>query len=322
METEETGLEPSAGSASPLAVEDADRPLDERRRFPRRSVRGTSSLVIGGTTHSAELVNVSYGGMLILLSRAEIGLGSEVATILVHPESNAEISIESRVVNRTRCDDDRMAVGVQFQYPFHRIDEVMGFIDDLQGLAPADKMTRLAGSLADSPLEDVIGTVAGASGEGTLRIFRGGEEGILIHRDGAILHAATGLVSGMKAVSRMLLWRDGGFVYQAAIGPFETSDEPLPLESALLSAMVHLDEAMRAGCDRFDPDDTFHLDEDLMEQLAPELDDLYKEIAEHVRMDFPLGAILDILPQDDGSIYKALVELLESGAVRAQQPAS
>jgi hypothetical protein len=256
--------------------------------------------------------------MLALLHGLDLGLRSEVTAILKHPQRGEEISIESRIVNQAACDHGKMAVGIQFQYPARRIDEVMAFIDDLQSLQHAKKLAQVSGSLSDTPLEDVIETLAGASSEGTLRVSRGDEEGVLIHRDGEILHAATGLVSGVKAVSRLLFWREGRFTYQAAIEPFETSEVPLPIEAALLAATVHRDEAERLGIDRFDPDDTFRLDEGLMDQLAPQLDEVHREIAEHVRMDFPLGAILDILLQGDGVIYGALVELLDSGIITAE----
>ncbi len=55
-----------------------------------------------------------------------------------------------------------------------------------------------------------------------------------------------------------------------------------------------------------------------MDQLAPQLDEIHREIAEHIRMDFPLGAILDMLIHGDGVIYQALAELLDSGVITAE----
>jgi Tfp pilus assembly protein PilZ len=290
-------------------------PEDDRREFPRSPAHGIARLEIGSSRFPAEVLNVSYGGMLALLHGLDLGPPSEGNALLTHPQTGQEISVPSRIVSQARCDHGKVAVGVQFEYSADRIDEVMAFIDDLQSLQHAKRLAQVTGSLEDAPLADVIETLAGTSSEGTLRLSRAGKDGIVVHRDREILHAATGLVSGLKAVSRLLLWRDGRFAYQAAIEPFQTAEAPLPIEAALLVASVNRDEAVRHGVDAFDPDETFQLDAALMDQLAPQLDEVHREIGEHVRMGFPLGAILDILIHGDGVIYKALSELLESGVI-------
>lgn len=312
-----TALEEATGRS--LSASDPG-PRDERRESPRGPAHGIAMLAVGSSRFPAEILNVSYGGMLALLHGLDLGPGSEADAILRHPQTEQEISVPSRVVSQARCDHGKVAVGIQFQYPARRIDEVMAFIDDLKSLQHAKRLAQISGSLADAPLEDVIETMAGASSEGTLRISRDDEEGVLVHRDGEILHAATGLVSGMKAVSRLLLWRDGRFAYQAAVDSFETAEAPLPIEAALLAAAVNRDEAVRHGIDEFDPDDVFRVDTKLLDQLGPELDEVHLDIAEHVRMGFPLGAILDILIQGDGVIYKALAELFDSGVVSRATP--
>jgi hypothetical protein len=302
--------------ATGVALATAERVTpEERRGAPRSPAHGVATLVVEGAQFPAEMLNVSYEGMLALLHGLDLGLGSDVNVILKHPQRGEEISIDSRIVNQTRCDHGKMAIGIQFQYPARRIDAVMAFIDDLQSLERAKKLAEVSGCLDDAPLENVIETLTGASSEGTFRLTRGDEEGILIHQDGQILHAATGLVSGMKAVSRVLLWREGRFAYQAAIEPFETKESPIPIEVALLEATVHRDEVGLLGIERFHPDDSFCLNEELMNQIGGELGEIHQEVAEHIRMDFPLGAILDILIQGDGVIYKALADLLHSGVV-------
>lgn len=316
LRTPIAGLREALEQASGLSLPIGEPTIsDDRRGAPRGPAHGLATLEIGSSRFPAEILNVSYGGMLALLHGLDLGPGNDGAAILRHPQTGQEVSVPSRVVSQARCDHGKVAVGVHFQYPAHRIDEVMAFIDDLQSLQHAKELAQVSGSLADTPLEDVIETLAGASSEGTLRVSRGDEEGVLVHREGEILHAATGLVSGMKAVSRLLLWREGRFSYQAAIEPFQTGEQPLPIEAALLTATVSRDEAVRHGVDEFDPDDTFEVDAALVERLGPQLRPVHREIAEHVRMGFPLGAILDILIEGDGVIYKALAELLESGVV-------
>ena len=296
--------------------DDAETPHPgERRASPRGPAHGLATLVVGNAHFPAEMLNLSYGGMLVLLDGLDLGLGGSGTAVLQHPHSGEEVSVECRIVSQAPCDHGRMAAGIQFQYPARRIDEVMAFIDDLQSLQHAKELAQVSGSLADAPLEDVIQTLAGASSEGTLRVSSGDEEGILIHRDGEIVHAATGLVCGMKAVSRLLLWREGRFAYQASIDPYEAVTEPLPIEAALLCGTVNRDEAVRHGIAQFHPDDVFDVNTDLLDQVDAKLDDVHREIADHARMGFPLGAILDILVQGDGVIYKALVELLDSGVV-------
>jgi hypothetical protein len=177
----------------------------------------------------------------------------------------------------------------------------------------------VTGSLADSPLETVLDTFAGAVPAGTLRLARGPEEGVIAYRDGEILHASAGLTSGAKALGRMFSWTDAEFAFQPGIEPVDTGQPPLPLESALLAASVERDELARLDVRRLDADATFAVDKERLAAIESSLDPLSRALVENAATGFPLATLLDIMPESDARIYQSLAALVDAGALRTQR---
>jgi Tfp pilus assembly protein PilZ len=303
-------LEQSSGMILP----EADEPTpDDSRRSPRFPARAAVVLEVAGRHFPAETVDVSYNGMLALLGGVDLGEDTEARVILTHPGSGAQLAVEGRIANQTRCNHGVMAIGIQFHYAMERIEEMTRFIDELRGFHRARKLASISGSLRETSLETVLETFSAVSSEGTLVLTRRDDEGKVAYRDGEILYAMTGLVSGGKALGRMFTWSDASFEFHPEVEPIDVAASALSLESAIISAAVDRDEIAHLGLDRLGPDASFRLDETRFAAVEPELDGLQRQVAENAGMGFPLAALLDILPASDAAILKTLADLIEAG---------
>jgi hypothetical protein len=305
-------LEGVTGLLLPEVDESAAR---RRGRNPRFPACAAVVLESAGCHFPAETADVSHNGLLALLVGVDLGVGTELRVVLTHPGSGAELAVDARVANQTRCHHGVMALGIQFRYTVDRIDEVRHFIDDVRGFHRARELASVTGSLSETPLEAVLETFAAVSNEGTLVLSRGDDEGKVAYRDGQILYAMTGLVSGPKALGRMFTWTDAQFEFRPELTLFEDVRTPLALEPSILAATLERDEVARLSLGSLGPDAVFFLDDERFAAVKSDLDPLRLELAENAGMGFPLGAILDILTISDAAILMALADLIEGGIV-------
>lgn len=297
-----------------LALPEVDQlPPDSKRRSPRFPTRAGVVLEASGRSFSAEAVDISYNGALVLLPGVDIGESSEVHVRLEHPRAGSELRLQGRVANQTRCDHGVMAVGVQFLYAVDRIEEVTHFVDEMRAVHQARKLATVSGSLCGTSLEAVLETFSSVSSAGTLLLTCGGQQGKVAYRDGEILYTTTGLVSGAKALGRMFTWTDADFEFRREVEPIDDAPAPLPLQSAIISGAVERDEIAHLDLAGLGPDSVFALDEQRLAALVAELDDLAVDIAENAGMGFPLAALIDIVTAGDAVIYKTLVDLVQAG---------
>ena len=286
---------------------------------PRFPASAPVLLEVDGRRLSAETGDVSYNGMLALLQGVDLGVETELRLWIEHPRTGEKLELDARVVNQTRCDNGVMAIGVQFVYDLERIDEVARFVDDLRSFHHAQTLATVSGSLVDTPLEVVLETFASASNAGTLRLTRGDDEGKIAYQDGEIVYATVGLVSGAKALGRLFTWVDAQFEFRPEVEPMEGARGRLPLTPAILSAAVARDELARLDLSDLTPAAMFKVDTDRLDAVAPTLDDLGRKIAEEALMGFPLGTLLDMIPNTDADIYKTIAELIEAGILQFER---
>lgn len=289
------------------------------RAEPRYSAQAPVLLGIDGCAISAEMADVSYNGMLVMLPAVDLDDATEIRVAIEHPRSRARIQLKSRIANQTRCNGGVMVLGLQFSYGIDRADEVARFVDDLRSFHHARKLATVSGSLAETPLETVLETFAGISNSGTLRLSRGDERGKIVYQEGEILYVTIGLLSGTKALDRLFTWSDAQFEFRPEVEPMDGVGGRLPLTPAVISAVVARDELLHLDLGGFDLNATFAVNAERLAAVASTLDEIGLEIAENARMGFPLGAMLDMLGCSDARIYKTVTELIEAGALRIER---
>lgn len=70
------------------------------------------------------------------------------------------------------------------------------------------------GSLTELPLPDIIQLVSVSGKTGKFTLTRGREEGVIFLRNGQIVHASVGSLSGEEAIFALAIWSEGEFTFQ------------------------------------------------------------------------------------------------------------
>lgn len=288
---------------------------NEKKRSARSEAHADIVIVSPDAEYSGETANISYTGVLALLQMAKIPVGVDVRVHLANPTVELYLNVDGRVIHSRRCDGGVIAHGIQLQYPADRIEEVMAFVEFLQSFDRARRLAIVTGDIDSSGLGAVLDMFVNTAPSGTLVVARGEDRGKIVFSENFILRCTVGMVSGMKALARMFLWTDGRFEFHHDLQLPETPDDPQEFDTAMMMASVEMDEMARIGFDAFAPSDTFDPRPDQAQQHRDSLTDLERQILDYAVDGFNVEAIADMIPDGDADIYKALVVLIEVGAL-------
>ena len=295
--------------------EQAPAKVGERRVAERSGSDADIRIDTGEGRFWGVTANVSYEGVLALLWRATIPVGTAVRTVLSSPAVELELPVDGKIVHRTRCSDGMVAHGIQLQYPAHRIEEVMSFIDFLQAFDRARRLVAITGEIDASGLGAILEMFVNTAPAGTMTVSRGEEEGKIVFSDNEILHCRLGIVSGLKALSRMFRWKQGRFEFHHDLQLTGYADAHQPLKEAMMSDSVQMDEMARVDGGILDAAGTFEILLEQAETLRDSLSDVEREVLDYAGEGFNVEAISDVVAASDASVYKALSTLLDAGLI-------
>ena len=98
-----------------------------------------------------------------------------------------------------------------------------GFIEDVQHAEHSRSLGGIHGSLTELAPPALLTMFGAAASEGTLTLRRGSEEqGAIGFKGGLFCYARLGAVSGMKALVRLLEWKEGTFDFHARFEPVDS----------------------------------------------------------------------------------------------------
>jgi hypothetical protein len=157
----------------------------------------------------------------------------------------------------------------------------------------------------------------GTAPAGTLVLRKGEDEGVIGFENRLLRYARLGTATGMKALVRLLSWQDGTFEFFARLEPADEMEAPLPLEAAIFEAVREIDEANRVDRSRLPSDSRVLVAPDA---AAPQLgQDPLSKVEEAVldlaRAGFTVQRIIDVIPEADPQILRALESLADRGIV-------
>ena len=292
---------------------DATEQVGERRRAARRSARAMGRLSSDDAEVAVRTRDLSRTGVLATLEGGqEIPLGESVRLVLAHPVSGAEIEVEGEVVRHVAGEGNVPALAVAFTEAEAERPEVRRFVDDLQIVSHVRDLASITGPIQQMGLASLVQSFAAGANQGTLTVARGSEEGRVTFEDGRLLAARVGAATGAKALARLLTWEDGSFEFLANLEDEERDDPVLPLEVALLDATRQVDELRR-----LDPLPVVHGDS--FQPAADALDgDCKTEAAvfDLAGAGFTVRAMLDVIPEEDHIILRAVCALLDREILR------
>jgi len=305
-------LEPLAGGpAEPEPIPRADA---ERRVAPRLPARVMGVLSSAHGQLSVRTRDLSATGVLVgLEGLSPAPVGETVRLSLPHPRTGETLEVEGRVVRHLESEGGVPALAVAFTEREALRPDVVRFVEELGSLGHARSLAALRGDLGSTGLAALLQELSSVSPEGVLTVTRGPEEGRVVFRDGRLRAARLGSVSGTKALSRMLAWTGGRFEFhpQAEAG---ADEEELGLEHALLDATRQLDERASTGSLPVPLDARLGVlaASDAEESGRTKTEEAVVDLA---RAGLPVRAILDVIPEEDAAVLRALAGLLDRGVL-------
>lgn len=302
-------LEPfrkAGGATDPAPVQDS------RRRAPRAPARVPAR--IDGSVRSFEgyTRDLSRSGVLVAVSGEGPPVGEKVGVLLIEPESGEQIVVQGVVTRLIEKNGVVSAVGIEFAPGEGKRDGMERFVDDVQSVEHNRRLGGITGDIGELGIQSLLQMFASTAKQGTLAIRHAEEEGLIGFEGGLMRFVKIGGASGLKALVRLMSWETGSFEFHARLDPIQHSDAPLPVDAAMLEAVRMIDEGQLVDASRFPSEATPQVDN------AADTSGLSKVEAAVVDLagaGFTVQRMIDVIPEPDPEIYRALESLLDGGVL-------
>ena len=255
--------------------------------------------------------NLSRSGALVAVQGESPLVGERVHFTIEHPTTGEEMEVAARVARKVEKAGAVSALGIEFETPPGLRDEVERFVENVQAAEHARRLGGIRGALSSLSAQDLLQMFGTTAQVGTLIFHRGEEEASVGFQAGLLCYAVLGHITGMKALVRMLVWKEGKFEFHARLDPVPHQEAPLPLEAALLDAVRQIDEGRRIDLRRF----PLEAKPRVLETPTDLKGKTVEAVLDLSRAGFSVQRILDVIPEPDPEIYAALSQLLDAGAI-------
>jgi len=284
-----------------------------RRETPRAKARvaaridGKEGEVAGHTR------DLSRGGVLVSVPGEGVPVGEKVRLSLTQPTSGESMEVDGLVVRDVRANGAVSELGIEFEPAENERADLERFVDGVQSTEHTRRLGGITGEIGEVGIQSLLQMFPTTVPAGTLTLQRGEHEGVIGFQGGMLRFARLGAVSGLKALVRLMAWTDGHFEFHASLDSVEECQAPVPMEAALFEAARLLDEG-----ERIDRSGLHAGTKPRLARADVDEDDLSKvevTVLELVRVGFTVERMVEVIPEPDPEIYRALVSLSESGAI-------
>lgn len=298
------------------AAADADADNDERRIAPRAPVHLAGQIESTSGAQTILSQNISHSGVLLAVDGKSIPVGEQVNLVLHHPVTGDELALSGSVARHQEKDGSVVALAIRFAIPEDQRKEVSVFIDDVKAAEHAQSLAGIHGLIAEMGAPKVLQMFAMTVSEGTLRFKRSDEEGTIVFRAGMLRYANAGAVSGCKALWRLMSWNSGQFEFRGqAVDTPETDEVPIMLHDAILQGVTQIADLKHLDLEQFPTAARLTL----KKKFPKNLNEIESTIVDLVRSNFTVRRILDVIPDADLEIYRALLSLKERDVLHVVQ---
>jgi Tfp pilus assembly protein PilZ len=262
--------------------------------------------------------NLSQTGVLIAVRGGDFSRGQRVRVTLEHPTTGEAMEVEGKVVREVQTGGDVAAVGIEFDAPEAHREEVSRFVEQVQSIEHTRRLGGIHGPIEELGPQRLVQMFGVAAPAGTLLLRNREDEGVIGFEKGLLRYARLGAATGMKALARLLCWQEGAFEFFARLEPGDVMEAPLPLEAAVAEAMQEIDEAERIDRSGLPADAKVAVAADAAApQLGQEpLSKVEEAVLDLARVGFTVQRIVDVIPETDLQILRALASLADRGIVR------
>jgi len=295
----------------PPALPPPPRPEASKRVASRAPARIAARIQDGDAVVDGRTRNLSRTGALVGVTGPSLPVGETVELTLRHPTTGEELAVPSRVVRQVHSEGEVAALGMEFVPDgIAARKRVEHFVEEIQQAEHTRRLGGITGAIRELGPQDLIQMFASSTPLGTLYLRKGQDEGMIGFEAGLMRYVCLGGATGMKALVRMLAWREGSFEFHARLEEVESPEPPLPLQAAVFDAMRRIDEQHRDAARSFALDARFVVNDDA-EMLGDPQNKLESAILDLARAGFTVGRMLEVIPEPDPEIFRALESLAD-----------
>jgi len=303
----------ACGSVPPPPLEDGG-----RRAAPRVAARISVRIDGGGSVADGTTRNLSQSGALVAVDGSDWTPGQKVRLALEHPLTGEVMEMGGAIAREIETGGDVAALGIAFEpAPAHR-DDVARFVEQVQSIEHTRRLGGISGSIAELGVQNLVQMLGSAAQEGTLVMRCGEDEGVIGFHAQMLRSARLGSATGMKALVRLLSWEDGSFDFTARLERDEEAEAPLPVAAAVFEAVRGLDELQRLDSSRLPLDATVVVvaESDSPAGGGDPLTKIEAAVIDLARVGFTVQRIVDVIPETDPEILRALATLADRGVIQ------
>lgn len=268
-----------------------------------------------GKALAARTRDLSPTGLLVSVEGEELPVGREVRVELTHPTTGEKLEVSAKVTRHVQGEGVVPAVALALQPGALRA-EVERFVAELQKADAEQQRGGIRGPLDELGGPSMLQMFAALSKQGTLTVSHGAEEGVVAFENGMLRVAQVGSVIGVKALARILSWRDGFFEFRSHVDPLGDGHPKLPIEAAILDALRVLDENNRLSSPQLPASARLEVARERLNALGQPIGKTEQAILELAAAGFTVRRILDVIPENDAAIRSAITALLDRGIIR------
>lgn len=296
-----------------------------RRRAQRSPARVRADVTAGDRVRlPGRTQNLSGRGCLVACEGEVPAVGDAVRLALTHPVSGESIDVDGRVVRHVADGDGEVvAAGVKFEVPEARRDEVAAFVADVRACEHSRRLGGISGSVAELGMERLLRMFGTCAPEGTLTLRSREQEGTVVFASGRIRAAQLGRRRGLAALAKLVSWSDGQFEFQARAE--EAGDDDLDVEEALARVAQPGGTGAASGAAgpppravALAPDARLSLDAAAAASARQGLSKTEEAILDLAQVGMSVQKVMEIIPEDEAVLRRALEGLVEQGLVRAE----
>ena len=312
----QTALRAALGPLCQAAGAPRPEPPDSgRRKAPRVPAQVPIRIKAPDVSLSGHTRDISLCGVLVSVPGDSIPVGSRVYVTIDHPTNGESLGVDATVTRQVATKGGVVALAIEFDPPPERQEEVRGFIADLQSAEHSRRLGGMRGSLAEVGAQHLIEMLGQTAPSGTLTVSHENEEAVIGFEGKMLCYAQLGAISGMKALTRILGWEEGSFEFHARLEPMMSEDPPVLLDAAMLEATVPLDELKTLDLDLLPLDAKVRFQSAPAEPDRAETSKVEGAVLDLARGEFTIRRIVDMIPEPDVEILRALTLLADLGSI-------
>jgi hypothetical protein len=267
-----------------------------------------------GQAFPARTRDLSPTGLLVSVDGEELPVGRSVRVELTHPKSGTKLEVPAKVVRHIQGDGVVPAIALSLA-PGDKRAALEQLVAEVKQLDVEHQRGGIRGPLEELGGASMLQMFAALSKQGTLTVTHAAEEGVVAFENGVLVVAQVGSVTGVKALARILSWREGFFEFRAHVDAVADAQQPIPMEAAILDALRVLDESNRLSGPQLPPGAKLEVARDRLASTGP-IGKTEQAVLELAAAGFTVRRILDVIPENDAAIRNAIAALLDGGILR------